>query len=190
MNGGDIRPLALLDRDGTIIAERHYLSDPADVELLPGAAAAITALGDAGFAVAVVSNQSGIARGYYDWNDVERCNARMSELLAEEGAAVDGIFVCPHHPDEGCACRKPAPGLAREALAALGGDPSRCIVVGDKDCDAALGEALGATTVLVRTGYGAETERVGTVSPDFVIDDLRGLQPLLERLSAPGAARL
>jgi histidinol-phosphate phosphatase family protein len=183
------RPLALLDRDGTIIAERHYLSDPADVELLPGAGDAIRVLRKAGFAIAVVSNQSAIARGFCEWSDVQRVNSRLSVLLAAEGAFLDGFFICPHHPDVACACRKPAPGLVHEAAAALRADLSRSVVVGDKDCDIGLGEAIGATTVLVRSGYGQQTERAATARPDFVIDDLRSLRPLIARLHAASAVR-
>ncbi len=176
------RRLALVDRDGTIIAERNYLAGPEGVELLPGAADAIAALHASGFAVALVTNQSGIARGLFQASDVERVNGRVSSLLAERGVSVDGIFVCPHHPNDGCDCRKPAPGLAEQAVERLGATTNGALVIGDKECDIGLGAAVGATSVLVRTGYGARTERDGNVWPDYVIDGLFDLPALLEFL--------
>ena len=134
----------------------------------------------------MVSNQSGIARGLFQARDLERVNERMSSLLAERGATLDGIFVCPHRPEDGCECRKPAPGLAHDAAERLGAATEGGLVIGDKDCDIGLGAAVGATTVLVRTGYGAKTEREGSVRPDFIVDDLRDLPALLARLAGFG----
>lgn len=163
----------MLDRDGTINVERNYLSDPGELELLPGATEGIRRLRDAGLGVAVVTNQSGLARGYFDAATLDRIHARLNELLAEDRASVDGIYVCPHKPGEGCRCRKPGPGLAEQVAAATGADLSRCFVVGDKECDIELGRGVGATTILVLTGYGAKELQTGAVRPDHVAADLR-----------------
>ncbi len=166
-------PVVLLDRDGTINAERHYLSSPDQVELLPGSAEAIGLLREAhGLPIAVVTNQSGIARGYFDGATLARVHGRLDALLAEAGQSVDGYYFCPHHPDDGCACRKPEPGLALRAAADHSADLSRSFVVGDNVCDIELGERVGATTVLVRSGHGARTVAEGRVDPDHVVDDL------------------
>lgn len=172
----------MLDRDGTINVERHYLSDPAELELLPGAAEGIRSLRAAGLGVAVVTNQSGLARGYFDSATLGRINARLRDLLAAEGASVDGIYVCPHHPRDGCRCRKPGPGLAEQVAAAMQVDLSRCFVVGDKDCDVELGRGVGATTILVLTGYGRSERDEGGVRPDYVANDLREAATIIRRL--------
>lgn len=172
----------MMDRDGTINVERHYLSDPVDLELLPGAAEGIRALNEAGLGVAVVTNQSGLARGYFDVATLDQIHARLHDLLAGCGASVDGIYVCPHHPDDGCRCRKPGPGLAEQVAAAMQVDLSRCFVVGDKECDVELGHGVGATTILVLTGYGKGTRDKGGVRPDYVTSDLREAAEVIRRL--------
>lgn len=164
------RPAAFLDRDGTIIVEREYLADPDGAELVPGAADGLKALAKAGFALVVVTNQSGIARGFYDTAAYDAVQRRVEELLAGQGIRLDGVFMCPHHPGVTgpCDCRKPAPGLYRRAAADLGIDPALSLFVGDKLSDVAAAAALGGTPILVRTGYGAETERAiarGSVEP-------------------------
>jgi D-glycero-D-manno-heptose 1,7-bisphosphate phosphatase len=164
--------LVMLDRDGTINVERHYLSDPAELELLAGAAEGIRSLRQAGLRVAVVTNQSGVARGYFDAATLGRIHARLRLLLQEQGASLDGIFVCPHHPDDACRCRKPGPGLAEQAAAACNAELSRSFVVGDKACDVELGRGVGATTILVRTGYGDGVHREGSVRADYVAGNL------------------
>ncbi len=166
------RMLVLLDRDGTINVERNYLSNPEDLELLPGAARAIRTFRLLGLAVAVVTNQSGIGRGILDWNTLEQIHVRLAELLAAEGACVDGIFVCPHAPDENCQCRKPRTQLARKAAEELGAVLESSFVIGDKPSDMKLGRAIGATTILVRTGYGAKTESEIVERPDHVVEDI------------------
>lgn len=168
------RRLALVDRDGTIIEERNYLSSPAEVRLLPNAAAAIRRLADAGYVVAVVSNQSGIARGYFDAAALDAVEREVARQLAEAGATVGGFFVCPHGPSDDCACRKPLPGLALRAASALGVDLADAIVVGDKACDVDLGRAIGAQAILVRTGWGSRDEADVRARATHVADDLLG----------------
>jgi D-glycero-D-manno-heptose 1,7-bisphosphate phosphatase len=162
----------LLDRDGTIVIDKHYLHDPDGVELLPGAARGLRRMRALGWGLAVLTNQSGVGRGYYDEAAVRACNLRMAELLREQGVELDGVFFCPHAPEAGCRCRKPAPGLMEQAAAALGFDPRQAVMIGDKDADMLLGRAVGAATILVRTGKGTEHEARCRDSADHVVDDL------------------
>lgn len=173
-----MKRFALIDRDGTLNVEKHYLSDPDQLELYPGAGAAIRRLNEAGFGVAVLTNQSGIARGYFDLATLERIHARLRELLAAEGAHVDGIYLCPHGPDDDCACRKPLPGMVEQAVAEHGFDPAQAFMIGDKEVDVELGKAVGATTFLVRTGHGAKAVAAGTKA-DYVVDDLAAAMEII-----------
>ena len=172
---------ALIDRDGTIIVERNYLSDPAAVELLPGAAAGLRLLSEAGWKLIVVSNQAGVGRGYFTEADVGRVNARMVELLAAEGVGLDGIYYCPHAPSDNCPCRKPLPGMALRAAREHGFDPKDAVVIGDKPCDVELGRAVGAKTVFVRSGHGSEYAEADLGNPDLVAADLGEAAGLLSR---------
>jgi len=175
------RPFVVLDRDGTILVERHYLSHPEQVELLPNTGTGLRALRRLGYGLVVVTNQSGLSRGYFDENTLQQIHARMQQLLLEQGVELDGIYVCPHLPDQGCVCRKPRPALAQRAAAELKFDPIAAIVVGDNRCDVDLGRRLGSLSVLVRTGYGAQLEADQELPADFVVDDLAELAAVLER---------
>ncbi len=171
-------PAVFFDRDGTLIREMGYLADARDVELLPGVPSALHALRAAGLPVVVVSNQSGVGRGYFPLERVYQVNARVRELLERQGVELDAVYFCPHRPDEGCPCRKPRPGLLERAREDLLLDLRNSIVVGDKLLDVATAQAVGARGVLVRSGYGREEEqRLGAAElrrpPDFVGDDLR-----------------
>lgn len=165
------RRFVLLDRDGTLIAERNYLARVEDVELLPGTAQGLRLLHQASLGLAVLTNQSGLGRGYFDWAALNAVHAHLTQLLASEGVTLDGIYICPHTPDDDCDCRKPQPGLALHAAAELHFDPAASIVIGDKPCDIELGRRLGAVTFLVRTGYGAIWEREG-LQADHIVDDM------------------
>ena len=165
-----MRRFALLDRDGTVIHERHYLADPAGVELLPGAARGLRQLRGLGFGLLIVTNQSGLARGYFDRPQLERIHACMRDLLTKQGVTLDGIYVCPHLPEAQCMCRKPRPGLVEQAVAEHGFNPAQAIVVGDKACDLGLGRAIGAMSFQVRTGYVPELE--SSPGAHVVVDDL------------------
>jgi D-glycero-D-manno-heptose 1,7-bisphosphate phosphatase len=181
------RRFVLLDRDGTLMVEKHYLSDPEGVELIPGAAAALRRLAQRGLGLAVITNQSGVGRGYFDLVRLAEIHRRLEQLLAREGVRLDGIFFCPHHPDAGCACRKPRTELVERASRLLDFDPSRAFVVGDLPSDVALARALDATSVLVRTGHGARTEADGEAAPDHTVADLPAAAALIEHLlSAEG----
>lgn len=181
------RRFILLDRDGTVIVERNYLSDPAGVELARGAAAGLRRLAAAGFGLALITNQAGIARGYFDLDTLNRVHQRLIELLAAESVRLDGIYYCPHGPDDGCDCRKPRTGMVKQAARELGFDPQEAIMIGDNVGDIELGRRVGATTILVRTGYGATLESEGTVKPDFIRDDLGDAADLI--LSGPASGR-
>ncbi len=153
------RRYVLLDRDGTVIVERNYLSDPSQVELIPGAAEGLRSLSRMGLGLLIVTNQSGIGRGYFDDARLAEIHGRMCGMLADEGVVLDGIYVCPHTPEEGCDCRKPRTGLISQAAARHGFEPAEAFVIGDKACDIELGQRIGACTLLVRTGYGAQYEK-------------------------------
>ncbi len=172
----DLRPAGFLDRDGTVMVERDYLADPAGVELLPGAVAGLLALRRAGYALVLVSNQSGIARGLFGVEVYQAVQARLEQLLRDHGLALDGAYFCPHHPDftGPCDCRKPAPGLYRRAAADLGLDLARSLFIGDKLSDILAASTFGGTGILVRTGYGREQERAAPAGLR-VIDDLAAL---------------
>ena len=135
----------LFDRDGTLVDDVPYNGDPAQVRVKPGAKVALARLRAAGIRTAVVSNQSGVARGLITRADVDAVNARIVELLGPIGR----FHVCLHGPDDGCDCRKPAPGLVLQAAAALGLPPQRCAVIGDIGADVAAAQAAGARAVLV-----------------------------------------
>jgi histidinol-phosphate phosphatase family protein len=147
------RPAAFLDRDGTIIRDAVYIRDPADVELLPDAAAAIKRLNEQSILVVVVTNQSGIGRGLLSLEEYEAIRARIDADLAEKGARIDATYMCPHHPDApgGCDCRKPGLGMYRRAIADYGLDARRSLFVGDRWRDVAPSTALGGFPMLLDT---------------------------------------
>lgn len=178
------RRFVLVDRDGTIIFDKHYLAEPAGVELIPGAAQGLRRLHELGFGIVVVTNQSGIGRGYFSAETQDRVHERMCALLEAEGVRVDGIYICPHAPEYDCTCRKPLPGLAEQAVAEHGFDPRTAFVVGDKQADIELGKAIGAVSILVRTGKGAAEEAKGKVgAADHIVDDLKAAAEVIARLS-------
>lgn len=157
-------PVVFLDRDGTLIHDRpgFYLRRPEQVRVYPPVFEALRRLRAAGYRLVVVSNQSGIGRGFLDHATLSRIHSRLKALLKGGGARLDGIYFCPHHPDDGCPCRKPSPLLARRAVRELGLTLRGAAVVGDKKADADLARALGVPAVLVKTGHGRhQRERWG-----------------------------
>lgn len=173
----NVKRFILLDRDGTIIVEKNYLSKPEDVELIPGAAKALRRLKKMGFGLMVITNQSGVGRGYFNETTLKQIHQRMVQLLAKEGVVLDDIYFCPHIPEDNCLCRKPKTGMVNEAIEKHYFDPKHCFVIGDNKSDIELGKNIGAKTILVRTGYGRETER--DLIADYVVDDLNSVLPVL-----------
>jgi D-glycero-D-manno-heptose 1,7-bisphosphate phosphatase len=158
---GEKGAAVFLDRDGTINEEVGYLDRLDKLNLIPGAAEAIRMINESGMKAVVVTNQAGIARGFFDEAFVEAAHARLEVMLRAEGAFIDGYYFCPHHPAEGrgpylrdCDCRKPAPGLLLQATRELSIDPARSYMVGDTLKDIEAGARAGAQGILVMTGYG------------------------------------
>jgi D-glycero-D-manno-heptose 1,7-bisphosphate phosphatase len=173
------RPGVFLDRDGTLVIERGYLSDPAALELLPGAGAALHDLKAAGLPLLVISNQSGVGRGLFTLDRVYEVMARLRVESRATGIELDGVYFCPHRPEDGCACRKPGTRLleraAEDHLLTLRGS----FMVGDKLLDVETVQRVGGRGLLVRSGYGREEEREARGAragrgPDHVCDDLAG----------------
>lgn len=167
------RPAVFLDRDGTILVEKEYLSDSGEVEPLPGALDALERLRDAGYLLVVVTNQSGIARGYYGETEYAAVRARLDEILAERGIRLAATYHCPHHPDHTgpCDCRKPGVALFERAIEQLGIDPTRSWWVGDRLRDVEMAGRFGGNGILVRTGYGRAEEPTAPADV-VVVDDL------------------
>lgn len=176
-----------MDRDGCLTEEVGYVNHPARIRLLPRTAEAVRRLNQAGVPAVMVTNQTGIARGYFSEETLHATNARMQGELAAAGARLDGVYVCMHHPTEGlppyradCDCRKPQPGLLHRAATELHLDLPGSVMVGDKLSDVTAGQAVGAAGVLVLTGYGRgeweyqRHDRSGGrgVKPDHVAPDL------------------
>ncbi len=173
---GAFSAAVFLDRDGTLIEHRPYLSDPDQVRLVPGAAESVARLNRSGVAAVLVTNQSGVARGFFSETRLTSVHDRLVTLLADHGAYLDGIYYCPHLPSANiaayrlaCRCRKPGPGMVERARCELGLEGLPTWVIGDSPCDLDLARAVGATAVLVRTGHGRDTEQVGP-TPDLVVD--------------------
>jgi D-glycero-D-manno-heptose 1,7-bisphosphate phosphatase len=168
------RRAVFLDRDGTLNVEKHYLFRVEDWEWIPDSIEALRLLTELGYELVVVTNQAGIARGYYTAADVDHLHRFVADDLASHGLAVAGFYHCPHHPDFGdvhqCDCRKPRAGMLRAAAADLNIDLSRSWMVGDKFIDVEAGRKAGTHSILVRTGYGRGEE--GRVGDTVVVDDV------------------
>jgi histidinol-phosphate phosphatase family protein len=166
------RPAAFLDRDGTIIADPGYLKDPAEVRILDGAIAAIRDLRSRGMAIVVVTNQSGIARGFLSWDDYHAVADRVAHLLGD--AAPDATFACPHYPavTGPCDCRKPGLKHYLDAAAQLGLNLARSTWIGDRITDLTPATAFGGRGILVRTGVGLDHETEARADGFEVADDL------------------
>jgi D-glycero-D-manno-heptose 1,7-bisphosphate phosphatase len=183
-----VKPAVFLDRDGTLIEERGYLDRLDLMALIPGAPAALTRLQGAGFALVLVTNQAGVARGFFDEAFVRQAHEHLATLLACDGIALDGYYYCPHHPDgivdpyrRVCRCRKPAPGMVEQAARDLQLDVARSYVVGDKWIDVELARNAGARGILVRTGYGADSEvsMPSNLEPAGIVDSLADAAELI-----------
>jgi D-glycero-D-manno-heptose 1,7-bisphosphate phosphatase len=171
-----LRPAVFLDRDGTIAEEVGYLNHVSRFRMFPFVASALRRLNEAGCPVIVVTNQSGIARGYFPESLVHEVHQWMMQQLLESGAKVDAIYYCPHAPSENCNCRKPRTGMLERAAREHALDLRRSFVVGDRYADVELALNAHARSILVRTGYGegelAWHAAKWPTPPDFVADDL------------------
>lgn len=141
--------IVILDRDGTLVVDRGYLDEAAGLEFTPGAADALMWLFAHGYRLVVITNQSGVGRGFFSLDRVEKMNARLCEMVESLGVRLERIYFCPHSPDAGCACRKPAAGLLTRAAQDLGFNPHRAVVIGDKESDIEFGCRAGAKTILI-----------------------------------------
>ncbi len=176
------RIAAFLDRDGTLNEEVNFVRTPEELTLLPGAAASVRTLNEHGIIVCVISNQSGVARGFFTEEDLVPIHEKLERELGRSGARIDHIYYCPHHPTEGtppynivCSCRKPEIGMLRQAVQEFHIDLRRSFVVGDRIVDIQAGRNAGATSILVLTGYGPralEECREQGITPDFIAADL------------------
>ncbi len=185
-----LRPAVFLDRDGTIIREYGHFWAPSEIQLIPGAAAAVRRLKAAGFLAVLATNQSGIARGIFTEAQFWVGERRLEELLAQEGVKLDAVYFCPHHPTEGeppyagpCECRKPKPGMLLQGARECGIDLARSYMVGDSVVDVGAGKAAGVRTVRVDTTFGlgisparltelVEAEAQAGPTPDHKASDL------------------
>lgn len=192
-------PVVFMDRDGTLIEEVGYLDRPERVQLYPWSIDAIKALNRAGVRIVIVTNQSGVARGFFAESVVDAVHAHIAALLAAGGAHIDGYYYCPHHLDgkireytRACDCRKPGRALVDRAVKEFNVDLQHAFTVGDRWLDVGLARAVGARGILVRTGYGAQEERSAPdgVAADAVVDNLAGAASwILEDLARRTALR-
>ena len=163
------------DRDGTIIEEVNYLSKIEQVKILSNSPSAIKLLNDNGFLVIIITNQSGVAREYFSVEDLENVNKHLKSELLKNGAKIDAIHYCPHHPDDGCECRKPKIGLINKAEKEMNIDLKSSFLVGDKISDVQAGLTAGLKSILVLTGYGKEEKAKiddMNVKVDFIASDI------------------
>ena len=165
--------LLILDRDGVINYDSDaYIKSVAEWIPLPGSIEAIAQLSKAGWTVAIATNQSGIARGYYDVATLDAMHARLRALVAQQGGEVGLIVYCPHGPNEGCACRKPKPGMLQSIAAHYGADLAKCWFVGDSLGDLQAAQAVDSQPVLVKTGKGLQTLAKVLPVNTLIFDDL------------------
>ena len=181
-------PAVFVDRDGVLIREVNYLRRPEQVKLIRGSAEAVKLLRRAGFKVVVITNQSGVGRGYFTLVDLARAHARVKAFLRKAGTRLDGLYFCPHAPDDGCPCRKPKPFMLKKAARELRLDLARSYFVGDTTTDVAAARAAGCAAVLVRTGKGGRDGKYSAV-PAMTARNLRAAaRKILATLPRPRAA--
>ena len=161
-----------LDRDGTIMEDANYVGRLDQVVLIPSAKQALRRLRDAGFKLFIVTNQSGVGRGYFPREAVEEIHAHLDEQFGPVGVSFDRYYVCPHHPEDNCDCRKSKPKFLQDAAAEYALDLRHCFMIGDRPSDIQCGINAGTKTVLVLTGVGQETLSKGEVPASFVARDI------------------
>ena len=167
-----LKKAVFLDRDGTICEDVNYLSRPEQLKIFPFAAEAVRLLNDNNFLVIVITNQSGIARGFFDENTLLEIHEKLISELAEQSAKLDAIYFCPHNSDDNCACRKPKTGMLEQATKDFSIDLENSWMVGDKKIDIETGFNAGTKTALVLTGYGRKDIEKSKRNPDIVAENL------------------
>lgn len=187
MSGTHSKRPIILDRDGTIIVDHGYLDDPQRISFLPGSLEGMRQWHARGHLLILISNQSGIGRARLTRAQVLSVNERLQQLLSTAGAPLDGIWFCPHAPEDGCACRKPGTQLVQEAAAQLGFNPAHAVVIGDKSSDIELGEHLGAITMLL-SGNGHTSDGI-VARPDYIVASLLEAARITEQLGEASAPR-
>ena len=173
---------ALLDRDGTIIEDKHYLSDPKGVRLLPGVGQGLRDLIDLGLILVIVTNQSGIGRGLFSEEQAQKVHSEMVRQLACERVQISGIYHCPHSPADRCGCRKPALGLVEEASSGLHFKPENSFMFGDRACDIELGRQIRAKTFLIRGHDAYSPESQEELNPDYTVEGIAQAVPIITHL--------
>lgn len=171
--------VVVLDRDGTIVVDRHYLADPDGLEFEPGAVAGLQRMAAMGYRLVIVTNQSGIARGLLSEATLNLIHERLRQMLASHAVHLDGIYACPHAPGDACECRKPNQKLMLQAARELGFDSSKAVVIGDKDSDIEFGQRAGALTLLIGSSHG---RAASAITPDYFIANLNDAADILSRL--------
>lgn len=166
------KPAVFLDRDGTVIEEVNYLASPEGLQLFPCAAEAIRLLNENNFLVVLITNQSGIGRGYFTEKDLREIHAKLISELAAQNAKLDAIYFCPHAPENDCDCRKPQTGMIRQALEDFSIDSENSWTIGDKAIDVETGFDAGTKTALVLTGYGISEREKLSKKPDLIAENL------------------
>jgi D-glycero-D-manno-heptose 1,7-bisphosphate phosphatase len=176
VNRSAANKVVILDRDGTVVLDRHYLSDPAGLEFLPSAAEGLRSMYSQGHRLIVITNQSGIGRGLFSLEQLHQMNVRLVEMVRSCGAELEGIYFCPHLPNDQCECRKPRIKLLLQAAAELGFDPADAVVIGDQGSDVEFGRRAGATTILIAAASNDTT----AAAADYVVRDLREAAQVLQ----------
>ena len=167
--GNAMDKVVILDRDGTMVVDRGYLDDPAGLEFLPAAPEGLRWLHSRGYRLVVMTNQSGVGRGLFPLERVVAMNERLCRMVEEGGAKLEAIYFCPHEPEAGCECRKPALGMMARAAADLGFDPAAAVVIGDRKSDVEFGRRAGSKTILIAAApEAASTSRADAVAPNLL----------------------
>lgn len=179
--------IVVLDRDGVINEDSpDYIKSPEEWHAIPGSLEAIAILKDKGYGVYIATNQSGVGRGYYSLDGLNAIHQKMLSQLETVGGNIDGIFFCPHVPEDQCTCRKPEPGLLLEIFEAAGVEPEQCVFVGDSQRDIEAGIKAGCEAVLVQTGNGSSTLKILSGDANFIetIDSYENLLAFARRLDS------
>lgn len=171
--------VVVLDRDGTIVVDRNYLSDPEALQFAPEAEIGLRRMRDMGFRLVVITNQSGIARGYFSLSRLDEIHTRMRQMLDSIGVPVAGIYFCPHGPENDCECRKPKLGLMRLASEDLGFDASKTIVIGDKESDVEFGRRAGGLTIMIAKARSVPV----SAGADYIAENLKEAAEIMSHLS-------